>query len=92
MDTTSFPTVERDFPEARARLIELAAYLDRVERHGGDQDFRHRALLGCLGILTAPEAAGARARAVLLALSDTSAEPIAAAGMQGAFGAPAPAN
>jgi hypothetical protein len=83
-------TVERDFMEARARLIDLAAYLDRVSRHGGDGDFRHQALLGCLTLLSDPEAEGNRARAILLALSDPSEEPIPAATIQGAFGAPRP--
>jgi hypothetical protein len=84
------PTVERDFMEARARMIDLAAYLDRVARHGGKEDFRHQALLGCLPLLSNPEAEGNRARAILLALSDPSEEPIPAATIQGAFGAPRP--
>lgn len=84
------PTVERDFMEARARMIDLAAYLDRVYRHGGAEDFRHQALLSCLPLLTAPETEGSRARAILLALSDPSEEPIPAATLQGAFGAPRP--
>lgn len=83
-------TVERDFMEARARLIDLAAYLDRVHRHGGRDDFRHQALLGCLPLLTSTEAEGNRTRAILLALSDPSEEPIPAATIQGAFGAPRP--
>lgn len=83
-------TVERDFMEARARLLDLAAYLDRVHRHGGADDFRHRALLGCMPLLATPEAEGQRARAILLALSDPSEEPIPAATIQGAFGAPRP--
>jgi hypothetical protein len=83
-------TVERDFMEARARLIDLAAYLDRVARHGGAEDFRHRALLDCLPLLTVAEEEGQRVRAILLALSDRSEEPIPAATIQGAFGAPRP--
>lgn len=82
--------VDRDFLEARAGLISLAAYLDRVDRHGGGDDYRHRALLEALRILSAPEASGKRARQVLLVLSDHSTQPIPEATTQGAFGAPAP--
>lgn len=81
-------TVERDFMEARARLIDLAAYLDRVHRHGGKDDFRHRALLECLPLLEDGDLAGQRVAAILRKLSDPSAEPIPAATIQGAFGAP----
>jgi hypothetical protein len=88
----SFATVERDFMEARAKLIELAAYLDRVDRHGDGEDFRHRALLACLPILTSPPAAGQRARAVLASLSDTSDQPLAAATAKPACGAPPPSK
>ena len=84
----SIATVDRDFLEARAKLIELAAYLDRVDRHGGGMDFRHQALLACLPILTRPEAAGRRALSVLAALSDPSSAPLAAAPGQAACGAP----
>ncbi|MFM7181290.1 MAG: hypothetical protein ACKO2G_07490 [Verrucomicrobiales bacterium] len=84
------PTVERDFMEARARMIDLAAYLDRVHRYGDGDDFRHQALLACLPLLTDPNAEGNRARSILLALSDPSVQPIPAATIQGAFGAPRP--
>lgn len=33
------------FLEARSKLIDLAAFLDRVERATAEADFRHQALL-----------------------------------------------
>lgn len=83
-------TVDRDFLEARAGLLSLAAYLDRVDRHGGTGDYRHLALLKALAVLFDPDCSTRRARAVLLALSDQSSQPIPEATVQGAFGAPAP--
>lgn len=82
--------VDRYFIEHRAKLLDLAAYLDRVERaspRGGSSgsDFRHDAFVRALGILTdgRPE----RARRVLELFSDPSTEPIAKAPMKGATGA-----
>lgn len=74
------------FMDARCKLIDLAAFLDRVERHEGDADFRLDAFRQALPILLSEKPD--RARAVLEALSDPSAEPIEAATIQGAFGAP----
>ena len=81
-------TIELYFLEHRAKLVDLAAFLDRVERApatGAGRDFRMAALERCLAILTdgQPE----RAKRVLEALSDPSEAPVAAAGMKGAFGA-----
>lgn len=74
------------FLDARCRLIDLAAFLDRVDRHAGPPDFRIAALRQAIPLLLddRPD----RAEAVLNALSDHSTEPITAATMQGAFGAP----
>ena len=71
--------------EARAKLIDLAAFLDRVDRAEGETDFRLDALLKALEELKkdAPE----RARQVLLALSDPTLEPIEQAHTKGACGA-----
>ncbi len=88
--TMDSSTVDRDFLEARAALISLAAYFDRVDRHGGADDYRHQALLKALAILSEPGCSARRAREVLVALSDPSTQPIPAATIQGAFGAPAP--
>lgn len=89
-DMDILTTVDRDFMEARAKLIELAAYLDRVDRHGDGMDFRHQALIANLPILTDPGASGHRAMAMLVAFSDPGSEPIAVSPGQAACGAPMP--
>ena len=73
------------FMDARFRLIELAAFLDRVDRAEGQADFRLEAFRKALRELEAskPE----RAKQVLLALSDPTTEPIAKAPGKGAVGA-----
>ena len=73
------------FMEARSKLIDLAAFFDRVERANGDADFRHQALLNAMAELAKPGAV--RARNVLLALSDPTTEPIPVAPGKGAAGA-----
>jgi hypothetical protein len=73
------------FVDARARLIDIAAFLDRLERAGGPGDFRMEAFRRALEEL---DTAGAdRVRRVLLALSDPTLEPIAKAPGKGACGA-----
>ena len=74
------------FMGARCQLIDLAAFLDRVERHPGDADFRFEALKKAIPLLL--EERPDRARAVLDALSDHSTEPAPKATFEGAFGAP----
>lgn len=80
--------LDLQFIGARARLIDLAAFLDRIDRHPGTEDFRYAALKNALPILLSgrPD----RARGVLEALSDHDAAPIPEAAFQGAFGAPRP--
>lgn len=76
------------FLEARCQLIDLAAFLDRIDRHPGEADFRVDALKRSLSVLR--EDRPDRAKAILDALSDATSEPIPAATVQGAFGAPKP--
>lgn len=73
------------FMDARCKLIDLAAFLDRVDRAEGDADFRLDALRNALAELHKQEAQ--RARGVLLALSDPTTEPIPAATTKAACGA-----
>ena len=73
------------FLEARSKLIDLAAFLDRVERAPGEDDYRLVALRAALPELSGP--AKSRAEAVLLALSDPTTEPIPQAPGKGATGA-----
>jgi hypothetical protein len=72
--------VEAGFLDARGKLIEVAAFLDRVERKGRAEDYRVRALQEALGKLTKPDAAAERAGSVLRALSDPTTRPAAHAG------------
>jgi hypothetical protein len=73
------------FLEARHQLIEVAAFLDRLERAGETADFRARALAQAVTILSSPGTN--KAREVLLAFSDPTTEPIAAATTKAACGA-----
>jgi hypothetical protein len=84
--TSKQSILDHYFIPARHQLIDLAAFLDRVDRADGDEDFRIRALREAVSILLddRPD----RARAVLEALSDHSTEPLEKAPFQGAHGAP----
>ena len=82
--------VDRWFLEHRAKLIDIAAWLDRLDRArptGDGVDFREAAFLNAISVLTdgQPE----RAKRILLLLSDHSSELAQSAeGMKGASGAP----
>jgi hypothetical protein len=75
------------FLEHRAKVLDLAAFLDRFDRAAGpgDDDFRVHALKAAVALLLdgKPE----RARRVLELWSDHSSEPIDRAPMKGALGA-----
>ena len=79
------------FVDARARLIDIAAFLDRLERAEGTErtkgteDFREAAFRRALDELDKPGAD--RARRVLLAFSDPTRDPTATAPGKGACGA-----
>ncbi|MDG2123291.1 MAG: hypothetical protein P8J87_06325 [Verrucomicrobiales bacterium] len=77
--------VDHGFMDARSKVLDVAAFLDRVERHGQTDDYRVRALREAIGVLSS-EGVG-RAKRVLEALSDPTEAPIPAAVIQGAFGA-----
>jgi hypothetical protein len=77
--------VDLGFMDSRSKLIDLAAFLDRVQRAGQEDDFRVQALKNAMQLLSLNEPK--RAREVLLSFSDPSTEPIAKATMQGAIGA-----
>ena len=79
------------FVDARFKLIDIAAFLDRVDRAGGAGDFRAQAFRRALAELgrNGPD----RAKSVLLAFSDPTTEPIPAAATKAACGAfPTPAG
>jgi hypothetical protein len=73
------------FLDARHKLIELAAFLDRVERADGKDDFRLKAFRAALGELTTGKKQ--KAKNVLLAFSDPTTGPVAGAAGKGAVGA-----
>jgi hypothetical protein len=77
--------VDLSFVDARFKLIDLAAFLDRVQKAGQDGDFRVQQLKQALRCLAADEPE--RAKNVLLTFSDPTTDPIAKAHMQGAMGA-----
>ena len=73
------------FMDSRAKLIDLAAFLDRVDRGTGDADFRLAAFREALKELAGEQPT--RARDVLLSLSDPTSEPIEKSPGKGAVGA-----
>jgi hypothetical protein len=73
------------FLDARHKLIELAAFLDRVERAEGKDDFRLKAFHSALAKLGGKRKT--KAKDVLLAFSDLTMKPIAKATGKGACGA-----
>lgn len=84
---TAKSVIDHYFLEHRAKLIDIAAFLDRVERASGDaRDFRLDAFRRAVALLDdgQPE----RARRILEILSDPTIEPLESAqGMKGAAGA-----
>jgi hypothetical protein len=82
---TKQKTLDVYFLDARHKLIELATFLDRVERAEGKDDFRLKSFRRALGELTGKKKK--KARNVLLAFSDPTMEPIDKATSKGACGA-----
>ena len=77
--------VDLGFMDARAKLLDIAAFLDRMERHGQEDDFRVQNLYQQFNTLN--ERGAERTKKILLGLSDPSLEPIAEAHTKGAAGA-----
>ncbi len=73
------------FMDARSKLIDIAAFLDRVDRAEGEADFRLAAFRRALEELGHSDPV--RARQVLMSLSDPTAEPLEKAPGKGAIGA-----
>ena len=67
--------------ENRARLLEIASFLDRIDRSpdaaSGTDEFRYRSFVRALGLLLEP--GGKRTKAIQLSLSDPTVEPIESA-------------
>ncbi len=73
------------FLDARHKLVELAAFLDRVERAEGKDDFRLESFRAALAKLDGKKKN--RAKNILLAFSDPTTKPLAKATIKGAAGA-----
>ncbi|MCE0496712.1 MAG: hypothetical protein LV481_02025 [Methylacidiphilales bacterium] len=73
------------FAEARSKLIDLAAFLDRIERSDGTDDFRIKSLRAALNELGKP--GPEKAKKILLVLSDPTEKPVPEAGTKSASGA-----
>ena len=71
--------------DARCKLIDLAAFLDRVDRAKGEADFRLAAFRNALKELG--KSKPPRAKNVLLAFSDPTTRPIPKATTKAACGA-----
>lgn len=71
--------------EARSKLIDIAAFLDRLDRAKGEADFRLTAFHQALSQLQSGQSS--QAERVLNALSDPTREPIPAATTKAACGA-----
>ena len=73
------------FLDARSKLIDIAAFMDRVDRAEGKLDFRFDQFVEALKKLSVTEPN--RAEKVLLAFSDPTHEPISKATTKAACGA-----
>jgi hypothetical protein len=73
------------FLDARSKLIDLAAFLDRVDRADGRDDFRLKSFRAGLGELISNKKE--RSKSVLLAFSDPTIKPIVKAAGKGTVGA-----
>ena len=81
--------VDRYFLENRAKVLDIAAFLDRLDRCDSVQnDYRIDALRKCMKVLL--EENDSRTEKILNILSDHSNDPLDAATEQGACGAPLP--
>jgi hypothetical protein len=76
------------FMDSRAKLLDIASFLDRLERGEGEEDFRQQEFLKALQAMQNPPKGKSRAQAVLESLSDHSTEPAEAASISFAYGAP----
>jgi hypothetical protein len=78
--------VDDFFIENRTRLLDVAAFLDRLDRAGGDErDFRMRAFREALEVLR--DTQPGRTERVQMVFSDRTTEPLAALDQKSARGA-----
>jgi hypothetical protein len=84
-NTTRQQVLDLYFLEARHKLIEIAAFLDRVRRAQGPDDFRLEAFRTALKDLSSNKPG--LAKSVLMDFSDPTPDPIPAATTKAACGA-----
>ena len=81
--------LETYFIENRARLLDIASFLDRIDRYGDSmaakEDFRYRSFINALKLVA--ESGKDRTHNIQLLFSDLSAEPIESAEGLKAYGA-----
>jgi hypothetical protein len=88
-EMTAVEILDLYFVENRARILDIASFLDRIDRYdGADEakaDFRYKALTTVIGLLG--QRSGQRTKAIQMALSDPTKEPLASAVGLKAWGA-----
>lgn len=77
--------VDHGFIPVRAKLLEVAAFLDRVDRYDADKDFRCAALREAAAVLV--DGRSERVRRMLEKLSDPTEDPEATSSGKAALGA-----
>ncbi len=81
--------LELYFIENRARILDIASFLDRIDRYEGTEeakaDFRYKAFLEAMKLILGKE--GERTKALQMIFSDHSTEPLENAAGLKAFGA-----
>jgi hypothetical protein len=80
-----FPITEHGFMPNRYNLVEIAAYLDRIQRHGELEDPRNVAFLEALNHLSSMSTE--KAKDILDHFSDPSTDPILSSDNKPASGA-----
>jgi hypothetical protein len=89
---TAKEVVDEYFIENRTRLLEIAAFLDRLDRTDpayANQDFRMQAFADALGAITG---GAGRLDRIQTLLSDPTTEPLGALDRKSAFGAYDPSS
>ncbi len=83
--------IDRYFLEHRAKVLDIAAFLDRIDRcDSGEIDFRIDVLLKCIKELETDD--GGRTERILTMLSDPSTQPVQKADSKEASGATPPTS
>lgn len=83
---TGVELIDEYFIENRTRLLDIAAFLDRLDRADGEtRDFRTRAFREALAVLSSNEPA--RVERIQMIFSDPTTEPLAALDQKSARGA-----